>query len=53
MRPGQRVVALVEVEVMPNSTHPTAARALSLAISETCPPGEGILNSLSYSSARR
>ncbi len=43
MRPGQRAVALVEVEEMPNRPYPTAARPALLAISETCPPGEGIV----------
>jgi len=46
VRPGWRVVALVEVEEMPNSTNPTAAHPPFSTISETCPSGEDMSTSV-------
>jgi len=41
--PGCRVVALREVDGMPDPTHPTTLQALLVAaIPEICPPGEGM-----------
>jgi hypothetical protein len=42
--PGCRVVALREVDGMPDPTHPTTLQALLVAaIPEICPPSEGML----------